>query len=323
MKLQPYSPSYKTAWDTFVESSRNGTFLFFRDFMEYHADRFEDASLIFMNEKGRIKGILPASWHEELREIRSHGGLTYGGFVLSSDTHAAEAGEMMELTKEFYFTKYKAQRLILSLVPHIYHRQPADDARYWLFRYGAHLHTCGLSSAIDLRNPGPISTLRRRCFHQALRYGLEYAEVKTDDIDSWTEYWRLLTAVLQSRHGVKPVHSLSEITMLAQRFPHNIRLKIVRHPLSHSIIAGCVLFMTEPVVHVQYIATEDEGRKYGALDLLFTRLIQEFSPCDSYRYLDFGISTEDGGHILNEGLNRQKEGFGARSVVYESYILEL
>ena len=36
-------------------------------------------------------------------------------------------------------------------------------------------------------------------------------------------------------------------------------------------------------------------------------------------YFDFGVSTENGGGYLNEGLIFQKEGFGARSVVYDTY----
>ena len=38
---------------------------------------------------------------------------------------------------------------------------------------------------------------------------------------------------------------------------------------------------------------------------------------------DFGISTEQGGRYLNEGLIFQKEGFGARTVVYDTYELNI
>lgn len=34
------------------------------------------------------------------------------------------------------------------------------------------------------------------------------------------------------------------------------------------------------------------------------------------------ISAEDGGRYLNEGLIAQKEGFGGRTVVYETYELD-
>jgi hypothetical protein len=36
---------------------------------------------------------------------------------------------------------------------------------------------------------------------------------------------------------------------------------------------------------------------------------------------DFGISTENSGFFLNEGLLFQKESFGGRAIVYETYKL--
>ena len=40
-------------------------------------------------------------------------------------------------------------------------------------------------------------------------------------------------------------------------------------------------------------------------------------------YIDFGISTEQGGNILNEGLAFQKEGFGGRGVCYDCWQINL
>lgn len=40
-------------------------------------------------------------------------------------------------------------------------------------------------------------------------------------------------------------------------------------------------------------------------------------------WLDFGISTEHGRIYLNEGLISQKEGFGGRTGVYETWKIDL
>ena len=40
-------------------------------------------------------------------------------------------------------------------------------------------------------------------------------------------------------------------------------------------------------------------------------------------YFDFGISTEDNGRYLNEGLITQKQEFGGRGVVYDFYELKV
>ena len=41
-------------WDAFVGASKNGTFLLTRPYMDYHADRFTDHSLIARGDDGRI-----------------------------------------------------------------------------------------------------------------------------------------------------------------------------------------------------------------------------------------------------------------------------
>ncbi|MFW5535735.1 MAG: GNAT family N-acetyltransferase, partial [Prevotella sp.] len=56
----PYSPSEAFLWNSFVEHSRQGTFLFNRGYMDYHSDRFSDCSLMF-RRKGRICAVLPAN----------------------------------------------------------------------------------------------------------------------------------------------------------------------------------------------------------------------------------------------------------------------
>jgi hypothetical protein len=90
------------------------------------------------------------------------------------------------------------------------------------------------------------------------------------------------------------------------------------------VVAGCLLFVCQNVVHVQYIASGKDGKACGALDWLFARVITEVRKrLPQIRYFDFGISTEHGGLYLNEGLIFQKEGFGGRGVCYDSYRVAL
>ena len=82
-------------------------------------------------------------------------------------------------------------------------------------------------------------------------------------------------------------------------------------------MAGVVIIECRKVAHTQYIASGEEGRTYGALDLLFRHLINE--RYKQFDYLDLGTSNEDDGRYLNEGLIHQKEGFGGRAVCYDTY----
>ena len=63
------------------------------------------------------------------------------------------------------------------------------------------------------------------------------------------------------------------------------------------------------------------ARQIGALDLTISTVIDTFK--EKKLWLDFGISTEDGGKYLNEGLISQKEGFGGRTNIYEMWKLEI
>ena len=61
MSLRRYTADDAEAWDDFVEQSKNGTFLFKRQYMDYHSDRFTDHSLLFFNKKRHLIAFLPAN----------------------------------------------------------------------------------------------------------------------------------------------------------------------------------------------------------------------------------------------------------------------
>lgn len=106
---------------------------------------------------------------------------------------------------------------------------------------------------------------------------------------------------------------------LAEKFPDNIKLYVGEK--GGNILAGAVIFENKHIVHVQYMANSDEGRETGALDAVIDNLITNIYK--DRMYLDFGMSNEDGGWFLNEGLIGQKEGFGGRSITYDFYCIRI
>ena len=44
IEIVRYAPEHRAVWDALVDHARNGLFQFRRDYMDYHADRFEDLS---------------------------------------------------------------------------------------------------------------------------------------------------------------------------------------------------------------------------------------------------------------------------------------
>ena len=307
METVPYSPAMIESWNGFNHTARNGHFMFDRGYMDYHADRFEDASLVVLDE-GRIAGLIAANRQGEV--IYSHQGLTFGGLV----SETAGTAEVMRMLDACVLT-WKAQgvrQLIYKALPWIYHRRPAQEDLYWLFRRDAQLIRRDITTAIDLRSPGRRSGQRERGGRKAEKAGLVFARS-----DRWRDFWGLLTRVLSARHGAEPVHSVAEIERLAAAFPDSIRLETAER--DGSILAGVVMFESAQVAHAQYIAVGGEGRTLGALDGLFLHLIRAGA---GSRFFDFGISNTDQGYTLNEGLVGQKEAFGGSAVAHDFYRLD-
>ena len=310
----PYDGTHADEWNALVTASKNATFLLDRRYMDYHSERFHDCSLLFY-KKGELIAALPANWVAEEGTVCSHGGLTYGGLILSPHITAVEALEVFSCAMDYYQKTLGAVRWIYKPMPYIYHRQPAEEDLYALFRLGATLHSRAISSVIDLKERLPMRELRRRGVKRAQGAGVTFVE-STD----YAAFWPILTEVLQTKHGRNPVHTLEEMLLLQSRFPEQIRL-FLSLSSEGTPLAGTVVFETERVAHAQYIAASSEGKATGALDGLFDWLISERYADKSY--FDFGISTEQGGTRLNEGLQFQKEGFGARAVVYDAYEIRL
>lgn len=310
--VRPYTQADADTWDALTKASKNATFLLQRGYMDYHRDRFTDASML-VERRGRPVALFAASRRTDT--VTAHGGLTYGGLIMPSDGFdGADATEAMTLIAAHY-RRHGVSRLVCKPVPTIYHRNPADEEIYALWRCGARLSGCGLSSAIDMTAPCGFNENSRRNLRKALKAGLSTAP----DSDL-AGFWSLLTDVLVRRHHVLPAHTLDEITLLQHRFPSEIRLFTARDT-SGDIVAGTLMFMTDQVAHAQYIASSAKGRATGALPALFSYIIGH--ECGHRRYLDFGISTENGGTVLNEGLHHQKYGMGGRGTAYPVYTLTL
>ncbi len=332
MTIIPYSPQYHDTWNQFVRESKNATFLIERDFMDYHSDRFEDCSLLVYNdidftpeekEHGLglegLKAVFPANWVEKDKTVYSHQGLTYGGLIVTVEITQQEVLELTQAIFQYYERMYMARYIFVKPIPNIYSLYPNGEELYALFRAGARLQQRAVSTVICTDNPLKMRTLRIRQAKKAIEHDIYIDRMIEGDWETLDEYWTLLNNVLKEHHHASPVHTVQEMRLLMERFPHDIKLFVARR--ENRILAGVVVFITRKVAHVQYIASGQEGRELGALDLLLRHLIQ--NRFKSVRYIDLGTSTLEQGRYLNEGLIFQKEGFGGRAVCYDGYEVRL
>mgnify|MGYP000064128382 FL=1 len=307
LSVKQYHESNYKQWNTFVGQAKNATFLFHRDFMEYHKERFEDYSLmVFENEK--LVAILPANRAEDT--VFSHQGLTYGGLVYNEQIKLSDVLAIFQSVL-FFLKRNAIEKLHLKTIPFIYHTKPAQEIEYALFLAEAQLVRRDSLSVIDLSKENPISKIRKRGIQKGINNGLIIKEV-TDFEPFWNE---ILIPNLDLKHNAKPVHSLMEITKLKTLFPENIRQFNVY--FNDKIVAGTTIFESENVAHCQYISKFEGAENLGSLDFLYSFLIKEIFA--KKPFFDFGISNEAQGKKLNEGLSYWKESFGASTIVHDFY----
>lgn len=306
--IERYEASASAEWDAVVAGARARHFMFERAYMDYHSDRFTDASLLVLWDDRPIAA-LPATRHGE--EVISHGGLTFGGLLSGPDLTVNRAHAALDAVASSLRAD-GVRRLYYKRVPHHYHVSPADEDLVALHLSGARLVRRDVSAAVSPGLRPRYSAERRRAVARGLRAKLELGE--SDKIEAFME---LTSGVLRERHGVEPVHTPTEMRLLFDRFPGRIRLWTASE--GHEILAGVLVYETPVVAHAQYIANGLRGREVGAGDALFDHLLETVYPS---RWFDFGTSNERSGE-LNAGLMRNKEGFGARAVLHDHYVLDL
>ena len=311
IRIRLYQRDDANLWNEFAIQSRMRHFFFQREYMEYHKDRFEDYSLLFFDEKQRLIALLPATKHGG--KLVSHGGLTFGGFLVGHRMTASLMLEAMTSLKCF-LVEQGFTELIYKCIPYIYTQYPSEEDRYALFRNNAELIRRDISTTILLPNRYAYSKLRRRMVNKGKRHSIHITESK-----DYILFISMMNSILEKYHGTQAVHTGQELSMLAERFPKNIHLYVGE--LDGKMEAGTVIFENGDVVHTQYLANSDVGRENGALDCVIDHLIYEVYA--DRKYFDFGISNEKEGRYLNEGLIAQKEGFGARAIAHDFYRLQL
>lgn len=303
-----YTAAMKADWDAWVRRSKNGIFLFLRDYMDYHRDRFTDHSLLFFQED-KLLGILPASQHDD--SLVSHGGLTFGGILSDNTMRTATMMAVFETMRD-YCRRSGIQSIRYKAVPSIFHTIPAEEDLYALFRYGAQLVRRDVSSTIRLDSRLKYSK-GRKC---SLKIG-QKAGIHVEPSQDYEGFMQIEQSILEAKYNTVPTHTAAELHLLAEALPEHIKLFTAR--LNNETVAGVVVYESQWVAHTQYIGASPLGKETGAVDCIIDHLLTRVYP--DKRYFSFGISTEEQGRYLNEGLILQKEMYGARATVFDTYEL--
>ena len=323
--LAPYQPKDKEEWDSFVTASRNGTIFHTQAFLSYHSvDRFDDASFLLHDPRGRLRAVCPAVIHADstgLKILNSHPGSTYGGLVVDPEFTLNESLQAVALT-EGHARSLGAQAVEFRHTEKVFQQLPSEDLDFALEVSGFRWSKRELSSALMLAGLTPETILssmgsrNRGYLKKALRSGLE---VRLSD--DYAEFHNMLTGTLAQRHAARPTHTLEEMEKLRDILGGRVRL--FGGFMSGKIVAGAWLIRCNAkAAHTFYLAQDYAFEHLRPLRAVLHEVIR-WQIEHGYRYLNFGISTEDGGRAMNHGLFRFKESFGARGVIRTTYRKDL
>ncbi|MCP2027243.1 hypothetical protein L1276_002400 [Flavobacterium sp. HSC-32F16] len=312
LTVKKYDQNDYKIWNDFVSQAKNATFLFHRDFMEYHNDRFQDFSLLIFEEE-KLKAILPAN--KSGNSIYSHQGLTYGGLVFLRKLNGEKAALILDAVLAF-LKENNIETFYYKPIPSFYFPDGNQEIDFFLLKRGAVVERKEMNLAVNLNLPLKISKSKLKHFRRIENLDLDIIEE-----DNFGPFWtEVLEPRLIEKFNAKPVHSKDEITLLKSRFPQYIKQYSVYQ--NDEIIAGITLFETKNVVKSQYGAITKNGEEVRALDFLFINLIHKYKRKGKH-FFDMGIVNEDNELGYHPGLLKQKEELGCTVYNQDFYKLDI
>jgi hypothetical protein len=308
-EIKKYSPEHKKTWDDLISLSKNATFLLYRNYMDYHMDRFNDHSLLIFHNS-QLVALFPATISND--QIVSHGGLTYGGLLYTPSIGAEDTIRIMEAIIDYYY-RQNFKSIYYKSIPHIYHKIPSEEDIFAITFLGFNLVRRDISSTISFNN----QTMKGKKINgakRAIKEGFSFEE--TDDSKGVID---VFNHSLIEKYQKLAVHTPNELNRLRANFKTNI--KFFNLTYGDEIHGGAILFIANSVVHTQYVATSLFAKKNRGLDLIIYKIFEIYS--DTFTWFDFGISTENDGRYLNTPLIKSKEEFNFRGICYDSYYKQL
>src|SRR4051812_1008366 len=171
--VERYSPARQREWDAFVRASSNATFLFCRDYMDYHCDRFIDHSIMVFHNR-RLAAVLPANLRKDGMLV-SHEGLTYGGLGVSEKATLGEVLTCFHAILRF-LNEQGIFKLLYKRIPGFYTTRPDDDIGYCLFLAEAELSQRNCALVVSMANRVPLQKRRKRQINRAARSHLQIVQ---------------------------------------------------------------------------------------------------------------------------------------------------
>ena len=323
-QVVPYSGQYKDAWDDFVQNrSCNGNIFHEQQFLTYHRDRFEDASiLIFDRQGGRILAVIPAALKRGDSKIAivSHPGSSYGAVVFAEGIKLRLLKDVLNTAIEYYYKTYNTDYMQLTLQEEFHTTNSFEELVFLLWHRGFKIESKEASCVKDLSDALPASygkTIKQYIKSKKdQRLGISH-----DVVDAPAEIetcYGLIAENLKNKYSKSPVHSLEELIDLKSRYGE--RVTVFGSTFENRIIATVIVFVLDRyTVHDFYTSLDYEFGQmkplFGLFDFIFNYYQQR-----GYKFFNFGISTRK--YWIKWGILEFKEQFGTRILTRDIWKLD-
>ena len=330
LKIKSYDRSCREKWDDFVMNhSVNGTFLQTRNFLDYHGDRFEDASIIIYKGNDTTVAVVPAcAIAENGKKIFSaHQGSTFGGIVIAEEFYNIGHVETVVNVLEDYLIQNEYKEVCLKCTSDFFAKRNGNLLYYFLFQKGYTSYD-EISFYVDFGQynadiASNFNAGRRRDYKYSLKNALIFRRLET--ADEIKKFYDILCGNLL-KFDAKPIHSLGEIMDFWESRLKDI-VEFYGVFQGERMIAGSMMFVFDnfdgnSVFHTQYLAADQGCLKMYPMNFMDYNLIKTARD-RGFRYISFGTSTLEHGKVLNKPLAEFKEGFGTQYGVNKTYVKRL
>ena len=295
IEIVKYKNNMNCEWDSFIDTSINGTIFHRRSFLSYHIDRkFEDASFIF-KKRGQIIAVFPAAIIDDyssggaIKALFSHPGASFGGLI-TNNVSFSETLEIMDLIQN-YCEKNKINEIRIIPTPQIYQKELNENILYALHWKNYEIVEQYYSSIIPIRdNFSNHVSLINKNKSRAKDYYTNIINSNNLIID-WSNSFDEFYPILQENkkmHNSKPTHSLDELYKLQNLFPDKIKLILIKK--DKETIGGSLIFVANERVAIIFYNMIDY--KFVNLQIASIQVIEsiKWAYKNNYKFLDFGIS---------------------------------
>lgn len=336
ISIVPYTPNHQSEWESFIKSAINGTIFQERAFINYHPEgRFQDESLLFYRGN-KLRMVFPAAlqirksdYGEEIRFLRSHPGTSYGGPAIQPQTYFSECMELMQALEE-HARDNNFDRIEFRTPPSIFQKQPCEQLEYSFFHQGYKQVNREIATCYDLeeyrdkdltyflRTGDPTLDRRVRTgVKRGLEAGMELRRIPDSDVEV---FHNLLSKNLE-KHGASAVHTVEEIRKINQTYGD--RCELIGVYLEERLVAAYyVMTINERGRNLFYITMDYDVQHLRPNNFGIASLLLDMAQ-QGYKYMNMGISTEQGGAVVNTDLLGFKESFGGLGIIRTNWAKDL